>query len=145
MGELVSHRFMYEGERQRIAQRERELRRQEMREKKAKEEKSFPKDIKQTMTSQLRSIACAPRIEPTPFELWQMPRFRSNARPKLDTFRRRKLQSSAMPSEVGDEGRVERKEEGVSPQTERDFPVALEDEGRVEALVAEAVAGPDKK
>ena len=144
MGDLVSHRFLYEGERERIAKRERELRRQEWREMKAKEEKSFPKDIKQTLTSQLRSIACAPRIEPTPFDLWQMPKFKSNAKPRLDTFRRKPRVSSSQAGDVSPSGGVEGNAGSTRSEGEGAFPVSQDVDGEIDALVAEAVAGPDQ-
>ena len=64
-------------------------------------DRKFPKDIKATKTTQLRSIALAEKVNYTPHDLWQMPKFKNNAKPTLDTFRKRSPKSKMAANGTG--------------------------------------------
>ena len=87
IADLVSHRFMYEAAMER-QKKEEEKRRAEEEANRAMRSRKFPKDIKANKTSQLRSIAMAEKVERSASDLWQMPKFKNNAKPALDTKRK---------------------------------------------------------
>ena len=84
--DLLAHKFMTEAERERIEQRERELYEAKMKVRRANDQR-YPRDIKATKTTQLRAIAVAPKVEKRAGDLWQMSKFTSKAKPRLQTFR----------------------------------------------------------
>lgn len=82
--DLISHRFLSEAVR---ARQQREQKRQDASRAQAlkERERRLPTSIKSTKATQLRSIAMAERVDSTPFDLWQMPRFQKSANAYVDS------------------------------------------------------------
>ena len=82
MGALISHYYLQEAIRKKQAEEEAEARKAA-----AKATKAHPGkgDIRENRTSQLRAIAGAVKVDKDAKELWQMPKFKNNARSHLST------------------------------------------------------------
>jgi hypothetical protein len=86
MGDLISHKFMMDAIRKRREEEEAAARKAAAKARKANPGKG---DIRGNRTSQLRAIAMAEKVETNPQDLWQMPKFKNNAKPHLTTTTKR--------------------------------------------------------
>ena len=85
MGDLMAHKFMTDAVRRRKEEEAAAAKKAAGRSKSGRGQA----DIKVNRAAQLRAIALAEKVEVAPHELWQMPKFKKNARPHLSTQTRR--------------------------------------------------------
>lgn len=84
IGDVISQRFLNEALRRRQEEEEKARAAEEARRRGGPAARN-KRDIKGTKASQLRSIAMAEKVSRDPKDLWQMPKFKDNARTHLDT------------------------------------------------------------